>query len=392
MRTTLCASAMGWLVLSALLASCPAVAADAPPLPDVVSGDVLSTDVQKLKDRITFWINTIGDAKAEPNAVYAARDMLIGDYAQVDKKGAGYKFAELAAAVAAPVLSKGFGADPLAKAREIGLAMALSQMPRASVQPALEAMVNCDRNPAVRYFGWKGYRQARTVVLGLGPSATQKVLASVDRAARTETSGPALEQLFGMLTLETVKPEVVSKEMWDLTQKRTLAAMSNNWRNWCQMVVLGDEEVAEACQRAVLAVRSRLDWIGQDKEPRKLILQMFVDMGFCAAKGFAQASSDGRPADAFSALLLTCEEALNAATRAGKVFIKTPLEDPKVAANPDILIICLVPGKENCGVLAWADFLKDQGVVAPNPADYRRRTAGTPASGPATRPTPGPGK
>ena len=316
---------------------------------------------------------------------------MVSDYKKMAEKEAGYAFAEQAAAVAAPVLAKGFAADPLGKVKEIALATALSQMPQPTIQPALEAMVQCDRNSAVRYFGWKGYHDARLRILGQGLSATQTALASIEQAAKNETSPAVLEQLFRMMELDAVRPDRVTPETWDLAQKRILAAMNGNWIGWCRRAMAGPDEsnelIAEACFWAVRAARSQVERAVQDKDQKKLILQMLVDMAYAAAKGYAQAAAAGRPTDAYASLLIACDEALNKAAGAKKDYIQKALNSKKLAGNPDVLLFGMDEDtKEPMGVLAWVEFLKDQGVVSPSRTLQPPTTASAPAGGAATRP------
>ena len=57
--------------------------------------------------------------------------------------------------------------DPM---RQVNVALAASKVDQADNQPSFEAMV-VHANPAVRYLGWQGYSEARTLVLGLGRRA-----------------------------------------------------------------------------------------------------------------------------------------------------------------------------------------------------------------------------
>jgi hypothetical protein len=375
MRTPLWAVAMTCCVLLAPLAAAPAAAAEP------VLGD--TPNEQQIQAYLAYWVNAIRDAKADAEAI-AAREKIVEGYKKSDEKSAGYTYADKAAGVGADALKKGFGGDVSGRVKEINLAMALSQMGQVSIQPALEAMVE-SKNPAVRFYGWKGYRDVRERLLAQGQQWTEKALASARKSADTETSGTVLEQVLRMLAIEGAMPNVVSKPVWDAAQADTLSILTKNWPRWCRQVFAGDEELTDAISRAgVAAVAAHAGWVGQDKAQKTKLLQMIVDMAFCGAQSFVKAKTNGQTGDAFSVLMKECEAALNAMAGANKDFLAKPLSDTRIGQNPIWVLSWVVPNTENRGVLAWVDFLKDQGVVEP------KITA--PSSAPASKPATAPAK
>jgi hypothetical protein len=335
---------------------------------------------QQVQAFVTYWMGALQSA-GDGNAVLVARAKLEEGY-KTSAESKGYTYAERAAGAATAMLSKGFGEDPLGKIKEINLAMAVSQMPQVSIQPALEALV-VSKNAAVRYFGWKGYRDAREVVMGQGQSFAQKALAAAAKAAQTEDSGPVLEQIFRMLEVNGPMPNVVKKDVWDLVQKGTLATLEGNWRKWGQQVLTGNEESTDACRGAIKALVAHVDWVDpSDKAQRTRILQELVDMAFCAANAFIQDKQAGQSGDTYSKLLRDGEAALNSLMKTNKEFIKKPLDDPRINANLTWMLLWIVPGGETNGVMAWVDFLKNEGVVQPN----FQAPASKPAIAPATAP------
>lgn len=382
MRTPLWAVSMACGVLLAMGAAPLAVAAE-PTLGD-------NPNEQQMQAYVSYWVGALRDAKADAN-VLTARVMLVEGYKKMEANDKGYSYADKAGSAGSDALSKGFGADALAKVKEINLAMALSQMPKVSIQPALEILV-ASKDPAVRLFGWRGYRAAREKLLLQGPQPwTRMAMTSVGKAAQMETSAPVLDQVFTMLEMTGALPNDATqntKDAWNLAQSESLAALTKNWRRWCQQVLAGDEELAGVCASAARAVASHADWIGPDKAQRAKMLQMIVDMAYCAATGFIQAKTAGQSGDTFGNLMRECENVLNATAKTAKDFIKKPLEDPRVGQNLNWVLLWVVPQTETRGMMAWVDFLKDQGVVEPKV----EAPAPTPPTAPAGTPPPTSGK
>jgi hypothetical protein len=351
-----------------------------PPLDDFPAGAPPVRSVQQMKDRASYWAGAIRDAK-DANEIISARDRMAQDYKVMEAKTAGYVFAEQAATVVAPMLRKGFDKDSLRVAKEVNLAIAISQMPQVSIQPALEEMI-ASGDPAVRLVGWKGYRAIRSRLLLQGLSAADRAMASAERAAKTETSPFVLEGAFRMLELEPAKPANVSQDVWDAVRKRTWNALAANWDSpWRQRVMAGEAEMAEACQQAA-SVAASYAATGATKQETTRLLQMLTDMAFCAAQAFIAARTDGKTGDAQAGLLHSCEAALNAITKAGKDFIGKALADSSVTTRPNIVLVWIEPSRPGTyGVYGWVDFLKNQGVVEPKapPAPASQATTRTTA-------------
>jgi hypothetical protein len=363
-----------------------ALTAAEPPLDDFPVGGALSKNVDQMKVRVTYWRDAIRDAKTDANVLYA-RDRLVKDYKDMEAKEAGYTFAEHAATIITPLLQTGLEKDPLRTAKEVNLAAALSQMPQVSIQPALDVMVAHRGDPAVRYFGWKGYRAARLRIFAQGATATNTALTALEKAAKAETSAAVLEQIFRMLEIDAAKPSAVSsQEVWDTIRKRSWAALSANWKTWCERVLAGDDEMADAAVYAAAAAASHASWVVQDKNMKKDLLQMLVDLPFCAARAFVQARTNAKPGDRLATLLVRCEAALNvAANPAGKKFIENAVRDPRCNANPGMALLFVDPkSRETWGVLAWVDFLKNEGVAEPKFQPLAPTSAQT--TRPATKP------
>lgn len=357
MRKTCLPLLLASFLLVSLWAGGPAAAADPPRIDD-------SGSVQQMKNLIAYWVNALRGAANDANVVLA-RDALVKAYKDMEAKNEGYYFADQMAAVAGPVLAKGFEKDPLRQVKEINLAMALAQMPHETIQPALDAMV-ASANAGVRYYGWKGYRQVRVRVYAQGTQWAQKAMASADKAAKAETSATVLTLIFRMLELEAAKPQAVSQDVWESVQKQTLSTLSGNGPRWCARIRHGDKAMAETGRGAVAALASISKWAVQDKNNRKDLLQTLVNLAWYAGLAYIDAKGSGQSGEAFTSLLGDCEKALNAAEETNRTLIDRTLTDPKINTNPQAVIIFIDPvTKEKLGVSAWVDALKDRGVVQP---------------------------
>lgn len=373
------------LMLACIWVVCPAAAAP-PPIEDFPAGGMLPRHVEQMKACVSYWVKTIRDAK-EDIAVVKARTGLQVEYKRMNAMQAGYTFVEHVSTYATPLLAGGLDAnDPLRQVKEINLAIALAGMPQVTIQPALDAMVAHPTNAAVRYFGWKGYRAARTRLFAQGMRWTRNTFKSVDNAARKETSPQVLSVLFRALEME-LRPAAVQEEIWDFAQRRTLQALRRNWLPWCKRLRKGDKEICEALRRATRVIRANADWIAQNKQQKKMALQMLVDLAFHAAKAYAGARKDGRTGEALRNLLRDCERALNTVKKINKRFIRKPLTDPRASANPQWVLWWVDPRtNENCGVLAWVELLKADGVVPPKDIQVDNPKK-APATKPATAPS-----
>ncbi len=368
MRTPLRALSVAICVLTVFLSAAAATAQSQPAAPALptFAGQAQPQHIQQMANYITFWAGALRDSQNDANAILA-RDSLVLGYVEMDKQNAGYNYAERAAAILGPILAKGLGTDALSRMKEVNLASAVAQMPQASIQPALDAMVAYAPNPAVRYFGWKGYAAARTRILALGAQPTQKAMASLDKAAATETSGPVLEQIFRMTELDAARPTAVPDAAWTSAANAMLGVLNTNAKTWCQKIIHGDDEIADACRRQTIALKSYAAVIAATPAQKTAVLQTLVDLAFCAAKAYGYARAENRSADAMLALMEDCEKALQDLTGIQKPFLAKPLSDPKLAQTPEILLLTVDPvAKENRGVLAWSGALKDQGVKDPS--------------------------
>ena len=324
------------------------------PSPDVIAN---------MRDRIAYWLDTISQATND-QAIIRARDSLRDDYLYFDGKSAGYTFAEEVAARASGIFDGTFDNDPLRLMKETNIAMAISQMPQVTIIPALESMVACKTNAAVRYFGWQGFRDARISILAQGTMPAQRAYDIIESSVGEETSLPVLEMIFRMLELDTRQPESVLADTWQFAQNRSFEILKNHWPRWCEFVSKGDIEALGVSRRALFAVIRNADWIGTIPEPRKNMLQMIVDLTWVTAKIHESAKTANQDAHSAAVLLRDCEDALNFVMQEQrKTYIERVLRDSR--AQPAMIMWGIDKDGNRLGVMAWIEDLKGAGVVEP---------------------------
>ena len=180
------------LIISIMLAG-PALAANgtagkAPPsivIPEsALKGRLGPEHISQIEQRISYWGELMTEAKGRDAGrdIISARSGLIGDFRAYDAPIYGYAFAREAARILTPVLKDGFANDdPDFRLKEVNLAIAISQMSQVPIQEALEEMV-VHRNAGVRYIGWRGYRNIRSLLLAQGSNFSQKMFETLQRS------------------------------------------------------------------------------------------------------------------------------------------------------------------------------------------------------------------
>ena len=353
-----------------------AAAADGPPAVnfDAIAKspvDRLSPEqVKGLTARVDFWLQQLSQTK-DPQEVQAAREGLLADYKAVDKSFYQSRVAALAGERALAVLT----ALPAEwkSLKEVNIALALSQMPQVAIREALEKLIVAD-NPGVRYCGWVGYRNIRTLVLAFPAGSTfeKQMYQSLRDQAEKEPSGPVVTVIIQMLQMTPVVPTGVSRQAFEQFQQTAYDILQSVWTKRCREVMAGDAGMAEACRKAVSVVeRFSLVFPG-DAARKKQMLQMVLDMAWCSAKAYgnlteAAKEEAAKVREANGSLLRECESSLASlsGTRANYISQRLAESGPTVGL----------------AVLDWAKALKDQGVVSPE--DRFAAPASAPASAPA---------
>lgn len=292
-----------------------AAAAEPPPPP--VPGESPTVHDKKIEDRIKYWLEQIRAAK-DSKAIGDARKGLIGDYRDAEAGGYASRYALRTVEPAIKLLTgKLAEKDPLKQLKQVNVAIVISRMPQKKViQPTLETMVK-HPNPAVRYYGWRGYRAIRKLVLE-EPARTKTMLKSLDKATG-ETSLPVLALVLKVLHFPQGRPATVPDKTWEQTQGAAYAIFDRIWPKLCGQVLDGDTEMANVCGKSLPAL-VRLDAaIGKnDKKRRQRLRQMIADVTWCTGRAFDRALEEAKKADkAAEALRAEAKAAVEAAGEAG---------------------------------------------------------------------------
>ena len=209
-----------------------------------------------IRKHMRHWVGQLKAAK-KFDEVKQARDKLwMGSHAQAT---AYYQltYAQIAAAEIPVLLSLG---DRL---KQIHAAMAMSRMPRYTIQPALEKMA-ASKNPAVRYWAVHGYRQVRKEMM-LHRGRAKIMLATLRKLGMTEPASATVGAVFRALRpYGGIKPA-------DLASRRT--ELSKIWLARCGEVSQANLGFIDAYREEIIAL-APLD----EKDDTKAVLQLLADV------------------------------------------------------------------------------------------------------------------
>ena len=305
---------------SILVVSAVALGAVVACIPSIGYGQASPLDARRIDETLTAIAEAMDDAN-DQERVIRLRDKTLEEYGFWDDRKAGYTFARAAARRLGPLLGAGLKADdPLRTLKVVNVAMALSMMPQVTIQPALETMV-AHGNPAVRLFGWMGYRRTRDRLMSQGEAFAGKMFAALDKSADTERSPLVLGAMFRMLRMDA-RPAGLPEDVWKAARRRSLGILKRNWRRWCVKVASCQPEMAAASLRLVDAVRAHAGAAAENKDEKKqkaakkLLVQMAYDVAWFASlayqKTYRKPGMGMRAVGDNGALLRACERALNA--------------------------------------------------------------------------------
>ncbi|MCE5279770.1 MAG: hypothetical protein ABFD92_20475 [Planctomycetaceae bacterium] len=256
----------------------------APPAPPAGATGLDLT--QPLEARISYWVGMIAKASSRTQ-IYDARRGLTLDF----HAGSGSEFANAFAAslesTITPLLDGLKADDPLLAAKQINLAMALTMVAQAPIEPALKKMVGSS-NVAVRYMGWGGYKRIRPALLSGGDAPALDLVATVSAAAGKEDSPMVVG---AMLEAMSFSQGGTSAAMNTPVRKAILDVLSRNWKTYCRQVLAADPAWADACSAAMPILADLDAGLGSDKAARKKVRQMMVDMAWCAARIYEKADT-----------------------------------------------------------------------------------------------------
>ena len=358
-------------------ATAPAATMPAEALPEIqipamsLKSGLLEADLTVVDSYIAFWVGKLSGATDE-NTILEARKRLITGYRKYDS----WQYQNVYAGRASTALL------PLLEAREIqkqiNAALAISQMRQVTVQPALEVLV-VNPNPALRLYGWAGYRGIRMLVLGQGKEAVDVMLKSLAKASLTEDSGPVMGAVLGMMYLDPDRPSMVTPVMFEDARERLFQTFRQAWPRVCTKVLEGDAGLTGAAGDGLGALRKMSAGVAAKGEIPQGAVQMIVDLASCASKAYAKAVGNGLPSVSAEALLRDSEDALNAITELRRAPISEALaaknEAERAAAVDD-------------AVDKWIDFLKNANWPIQEPKFQASAGAAMSQPAPAAAPAP----
>ena len=284
-----------------------------------------------------------------------------------------YAVANMAAEILTPLLKL---SGPI---KQINVALVLSQMPQASVQPALEQMV-FHANVAVRYWGWRGYQSIWRAALAQGRPSGERMYASISKRADVETSPAVVGEIWEILKWRADAPPAVGD-----VNKRALAIVSRSWTKRCIEVRKGNLAMIRAGEKGLVTVAGHAinNQSKGNRAAARAAAQLIADLAWSGAKAYQNAHKKAydRTADKIkptraiklsTALLLACEASLNKLMGYGpgrrKRFLRHPLLNRAIPnADRGAAVIAHVKSGKTYGIDAWISLLKKSfGVQDPS--------------------------
>jgi hypothetical protein len=294
---------------------------------------LLAADLDAVDKYVTYWADKLTTAGSEQE-ILDARARLTRGYNRYDNWQFRGAYAERAAKALTAVL------DSPDVRKQINAAMAISQMREVAVQPVLEMMV-VHHNPALRLYGWLGYRRIRLEVLAQGKDPVGTMLRSLEKAAMTEDCGPVMASVLDMMYLSPDRPSIVSPTVFDGTRTRLFEIFRQCWPRVCQKVLNGHQSMIRAGGAGLDALRRIATDEDATKETQLAAVQMVVDLVWCSAKRYAAGGQTSAQVATNEALLRECETALNAITKLRQIPVNQALgvrDEAKRAAEVEVAV------------------------------------------------------
>ncbi len=362
-----------------------------------------NASIKQIEDWLTYYADVIRDAKSDPSdpaaksaQILRGRDGLVEIYETFDEAVYRREVARRVVKIVSPLLAL---RDPQ---KQINAAMAMSKIARATIQPGLERMI-VNPNAAVRYLGWKGYRNIRTMMLIQSAPLRRAMFNSLKARAAAENSAPVIRAMLSFMVFPPIHPDTVTKERYFESWRRGFSIIGANWKRWCVRVVKGDAEMSKAMRRGADVVRRAKIMTAAEAKSQAKLLSMLMDLTWAAGVAYnnamtpierakarivAEEDSASRDqaeiarlqplADANMMLLRDCEDALNelkgleSDKRVTK--IKSALTSGRVKRRGAAVMVA---------VATWAELLAADGVKN---AEQSWATYDTTVVAPATAP------
>lgn len=318
--------------------------------------DPLATTVKDLAGKIARAVT--------PKDIIEARKAMLKNYAFRVTQGQGPKYAKLATDALGGMLDN---PDPV---KQINAAMVLSRMSQAEIRPALDIMI-AHANPAVRYLGWRGYRDAQRVILMAGEAPADAMFAAIDRRITAERSPIVIKVMIQALRFPA-QGGLVSPGVFKKAHQQSVQALLAGWVSWCQDILEPSATVVEIAPNIVETIVLALAKLepAQVKKLQGQVLQRVYDMMQCGSKVYVErAKQPDSLTAALAGLLGSCEKGLADVSGKASERVRDAL---KKKSEPEMVAIKIID---------WQQELKLQETK------IAKRVKAAPATQPTTKPT-----
>lgn len=337
------------------------------------SGDLLTNHERQVTQRFEYYLKRLAVTSLTEEIVENG-SRLLEIYMWYPEPAYRQQVAEMFVELAEPYISgQAYPKDDeLAMVRRINVAMAASKMESRATQPLLEVMIQ-SKNPAIRFFGWKGYGNIRLPLLS--GQVNRTLLASLETALAEETSGVVLSEVFRVVNVSPsdliavnagARAEIARQFMpliaavWDARLEQMRKAQALEYVTALEAGVnalatyKGDDIAPKACERVYkTAVTAAAEYIKANEMKDEIIEAGDVeDLDEAAKVNQLDARSK-----AMLTLIRACEQALNDLVPG----LSVPSVDEtirKFPTTPGAAVLLLM--KED-----WKQALTDAKMLAP---------------------------
>lgn len=297
-------------ILAVCLAGAMATSfAMAQPAPLVLSsGELTGQNEDEAKTWLAEWAGTIAQAQ-DPSVVMTGGSTIRTTYNNLANSGSRFTFADLAATTLTPLLQDGLKSDdPLLQFKQINIAMTLAAMPKVKIVSALKVMM-MHSNPGVRYLGWRGYLNARTMILSQGMNYLNGMISATKAAAATENSPAVINLIFRMCSPPSAAPGIIAPSNIQQANEAMKKIIEDNGPRWCRRILDSDAEMARTFLDGIKSVQA-MALPSAGKAEKKQPLQLLMDLMNCASFAYDKYGDGGSFGQLNVKLLKRCETAI----------------------------------------------------------------------------------
>ncbi len=321
----------------ALLAAQPA-AGQTTVIPDetrMATGELTDTQKAAVDEFVESYAERMTDAASDPAVLKSCRQAMISAYSGGGEGFVRY-FADATERLFVPVALH----PDRPPAVQVNAAAVVAEIARPAQAPLLAKMLDHPTNPAVHYYGVKGFDRIAPAVVAAGEADSEKMFATLEAFAK-RTRNPALVRVLAQaLDLSELDADAVNPRTISAARDRAIGIIINDLlAAHLQAVRDGDAAMADAATFGVDALASM--GMALDDEGRKPLLGAIANVAGNAAAAFEElsivVSPRGnerleQPAGAVVMLLVRCERAVRNLTGSGSGAVSRQLPPGDVDA------------------------------------------------------------